>query len=136
METACASSEHEVVYWQLRAQAENLIGNHRAALAADDRLNYLRKPQRRSELPTGAGSLPALPYVLEQAVDHRVDPGDRKGAAPTGRCASTGCRVILCEFRGFADETDGLIQLCVGDVGGRTDPQHWAAVVGKHPATP
>ncbi|MYA16192.1 MAG: hypothetical protein F4Z28_05185 [Gammaproteobacteria bacterium] len=72
METACASSEHEVVYWQLRAEAENLIGNHRAALAAYDRLNYLRKQQRRSELPIGAGSLPALPYVVEQAADHRV----------------------------------------------------------------
>ena len=71
METACASSEHEVIYWQLRAGAENLIGNHRGALAAYDRLNYLRKPQRRSELPAGTGSLPALPYILEQAADHR-----------------------------------------------------------------
>ena len=34
----------------------------------------------------------------------------------------------------FADETDRFVQLRIGHVGGRAQPEHWAAVVGEYPA--
>lgn len=68
MERDCASSRHKAFYWQIRAEAESLIGNHRMALADADRST---KASERAELPTGAASKPALRYIIERAADHR-----------------------------------------------------------------
>ena len=59
------------MYWQLRAHAESLIGDHRAALAARDRLHHLSSRHARTELPPGTRSIPALPTIEERAANHR-----------------------------------------------------------------
>ena len=71
MEEECGASETAPLYWQLRGMAENVLGNHRAALAAYDRLRPHRDRSEYAELPGDTRSVPALAYVAERAANHR-----------------------------------------------------------------
>ena len=71
MEQACRSSDNAPFYWQLRAMAENVLGNHRAALVDFDRLRPRWEKGEYPDLPRDARSLPALPYIIERAASHR-----------------------------------------------------------------
>ena len=68
MEPSCVGSENERTYWQIRAQMENLLGNHREALE-----HFARNaPESGDDLPANAESRPAIPYILARARGHRV----------------------------------------------------------------
>lgn len=71
MEEACGASEAAPLYWQLRGMAENVLGNHRGALAHYDRVRPHRDRSEYAELPGDRRSVPALAYVAEQAANHR-----------------------------------------------------------------
>ena len=72
MEDACRASDVAPFYWQMRAAAENLLGNHAAALVDFDRQYRGRAgPRKTGELPPGTRSVPALSYIEERARDHR-----------------------------------------------------------------
>ena len=70
-EEACRSSDHAPFYWQLRAMAENVLGNHRAALVDFDRQRPRWESGEYPDLPRGARSVPALAYIAERAASHR-----------------------------------------------------------------
>ena len=70
MESSCVSSQNERTYWQVRAQMEGLLGNHRSALQYFNRTVGRRTTQR--ELPAHAESRPALAYIVSRAASHRV----------------------------------------------------------------
>lgn len=72
MEEACRASDMAPFYWQMRATAENLLGNHAAAMVDYDRQYRGRAgPRKSGELPPGTRSVPALAYIEERARDHR-----------------------------------------------------------------
>lgn len=71
MEEACAASDLAPFYWQMRGMAENVLGNHRAALGAYDRVRGHRDRTVYAELPAYTRSVPALAYIAERAANHR-----------------------------------------------------------------
>ena len=73
MEAECDSSDFKVTYWQLRAGGENLLGHHARALTDFTRFLPQRNQQApRPELPPGAQSAPAIPYITTQSRTHQI----------------------------------------------------------------
>ena len=80
MESTCTGLENDrtywqkVLYWQSRATAENLLGNHSRALSYRDKMirHHPDGVQANVALPRHATSIPAISYVVEQARNHRV----------------------------------------------------------------
>ena len=68
LESSCVGSQNERTYWPLRATMENLLGNHRESL------KYYARAATKSDddLPEGAESRPAVPYIAARADGHRV----------------------------------------------------------------
>ena len=71
MEEACAASDLAPLYWQMRGMAENVLGNHRAALVAYDRVRPHWDRAEYAEMPRDTRSVPALAYIAERAANHR-----------------------------------------------------------------
>ena len=85
MEESCRSSANAPVHWQMRAMAENLLGNHRAALVDFDRLRPRWERGEYAELPRDARSAPALTYIAGHAADHRfIMVNERQCQQPVG----------------------------------------------------
>ena len=71
MKEACRSTDIAPFYWQMRASAENLLGNHRVALIDYDRVRPGSRQADYAELPSETRSVAALAYITEQASHHR-----------------------------------------------------------------
>lgn len=106
MEAACQSSDNAPFYWQMRAMAENLLGNHRAALVDFDRLRPRWERGEYAGLPPDARSAPALSYIAEQAADHRFVMVNERHHVSTDRLLTLALLRLLSEqgFRYLAAE--------------------------------
>lgn len=80
MESACAGVDSgksfwdKALYWEKRATAETLVGNHRSAIEYGAKLirHHPDGIPAQMELPQSAVAEAAVPYIVMQAMGHRV----------------------------------------------------------------
>ena len=106
MEEACAESDIAPLYWQMRGTAENVLGNHRAALVAYDRVRPQWARAEHAEMAGDTRSIPALAYIAERAANHRFVMVNERHHVSTDRLLTLGLLRPLYEqgFRYLAAE--------------------------------
>ncbi len=105
LEETCASGSNFASYQHGRAQLESMVGNHAAALSYMDSYLELR-PNPPQDFPSPVTSVPAVEYVTERALDHRVVMVNERHHASTDRLLTMELLAPLAEqgFRYLAIE--------------------------------
>lgn len=114
LEFACSGLESDrnywqkALYWQSRATAESLLGNHSRALSFRDMMirNHPGGVPEQIELPQNTTSILAIPYVIARARNHEIVIVNEEHHVSTDRLFTLALLQPLYEqgFRYFAVE--------------------------------